>query len=332
MCHLKIKSYQCYIYFLLNLLGFSITPLIFLVYLYFNEIINHWLIFSVQIPKIYSGYFPHIKTLNIFTPLINNIVAGTIAGDFRWLITFITCVTCLSYFGYSLLNQKKTNRATCIIAVASLLMMSSAAHIPEIFRLATGSIIGLVIVFRLFERFRIFNFLVIILIFLLLTTVANVNSSNPYYPLNILNKDETRSSSISYFLGQKWSVEIVDYYERVSFDLETLSKTNCGIKYHYNGTMDSFFHVISPFKKIQIAPYATWDDLNNLRPDLNFRLKTKEANDIVLLYSLKNNELSNFVVPNNFYIYDRFSIPDIIFLPNKSSLLILAPTKCQKIK
>jgi hypothetical protein len=96
--------------------------------------------------------------------------------------------------------------------------------------------------------------------------------------------------------------------------------------------MDSFFHLISPFKKTQIAPFATWDDLNNLRPDLNFRLKTKEAIDIVLLYSFKNNELSNFVVPNNFYIYDRLSIPDIIFLPNDSSLLILVPTKCQKIK
>ena len=314
----------------IQILGFSVFPILFLSYLYFHDLIYFWSILSIQLPKIYAGYFPHVKTLQIFSPLVGTIVGGSKAGDIRWAITLVTVITCLAYLLYAVFNQNKADRRLCIISAASLTMLSSAIHIPEIFRLATGSILGLILVFSIFERFWLFKLVTFLCVFILLKTVLAVGPSNPYYPTDQLARSDSKSSHHIYFSGQKWSVEEANFYDRLSNSLERLNKKDCGIKYQYNGTMDSFFQVISPFKQIQIAPFTTWDDLNNLRPDLNFKEKIAQAEDIVLIYSLNEDDLIKHKLPDNFFIYDKFSTPNIIFLPANTTLVILAPSKCKK--
>jgi hypothetical protein len=314
----------------IQILGFSISPLIFFSYLYIQDLIYFWSLLSIQLPKIYTGYFPHVRTLQIFSPLVATIVAGTKAGDMRWIMTFTTVLVCLAYFVYSIFNQRTANRQLCILGVASLAMLSSAIHIPEIFRLATGPILGLILVFSIFERFIWFKLVAIFCIFVLIKTVLSVSPGNPNYPTDLSRQIGSQSSSLIYFSGQKWSADEVNLYERLSVGLDRLYKKDCGIKYQYNGTMDSFFQVLSPFKQMQIAPYATWDDLNNLRPDLNFKQKIEKAEDIILIYSLNEKDLINYKVPDNFFIYDKFPIPNIIFLPTNTTLIVLAPINCKK--
>lgn len=317
-------------YFGVQFLGFLVFPIIFFGYLYLYDLIYFWNILSIQLPKIFTGYFPHVKTLKIFSPLVGTIVISAMNGDIRWAITLVTISISLAYFIYSIFNQKKANRALCIIAVTSLSMLSSAIHIPDLFRLATGSILGLVLVFSIFERFLWFKLISILCIPILFKTVFAISPSNPYYPIDQLSRVDSKSSSLIYFSGQKWSEEEVNFYDQLSDSLEGLRKKGCGIKYQYNGTMDSFFQVISPFKQIQIAPFVTWDDLNNLRQDLSFKEKIALAEDIVLIYALKNDELNKFKIPENFYIYDKFTIPKIIYLPPHENLVILVPKKCNK--
>jgi hypothetical protein len=314
----------------IQILGFSIFPIIFFCYLYLNDLIYFWSLLSIQLPKIYTGYFPHVRTLQIFSPLVGTIIGGAMTGDIRWVITLLTVTVCFIYFLYSILNQSRSDRRLCIIAVAALAMLSSAIHIPEIFRLATGSILGLILVFSIFTRFWWFKLIAILGIFFLIKTVLSVSSSNPYYPTDLSVDASIEPSSLIYFSGQKWSADKVNFYNALSYSLNELDKDNCGLKYQYNGTMDSFFQVLSPFKQIQIAPFTTWDNLNNLRPDLKFKEKITQAEDIVLIYSLNKEDLISYKVPDNFFIYQKLSIPNIIFLPANSTLVILAPIKCKK--
>jgi hypothetical protein len=160
-------------------------------------------------------------------------------------------------------------------------------------------------------------------------TFLTLNTGNYFYPSSDLKKNVFTVNSIEYFKGQKWPIKTIHYYENIDEDLKNIFILNCGIQYHYNDSTDSFLQIISPFRQYQIAPYATGDFFNDLRPDLDFKSKITQASDILIFKSLLDSDLANYKIPLGFYAYAKYSTPPNFFWPLNQSLLILIPNLCK---
>jgi hypothetical protein len=325
----KLKYIKLNIY---KIIGFLIPIFIFITYLIISGNYDFWKIVSFDIPKAFTRYFPHVKTINAFTPLIKTTYYSVLLGEIRWIVTALYLTASLIYIFLYYLNYKQfKNKQILIISITSLLMTTSSIHIPEIFRLASGSVMGLVVLYYLLYKMRILFFIVFIIInYKLFITEFVPNSSNPYnnYPYT----QEYSLYKNNLFKYQKWDVKTVNYYDEISSTFKAIGNLNCNYLYQYNDTMDNYLQILSPFTQKQLMPHAATDDFNILRPDLNYKELINEASNILILRSVDSANLVNVTPSPNFYIYRSIEIPNFIWLPKDHTLLFELPNKCMSIK
>jgi len=322
---LKLKIYL--------LIGLMLPIIIFLIYLLTYNLVEYWHKLSWEVPKIFSamlapGAAGLIKGLIKF---LYKLIHSFLLLDFRWTFFFLLLSVNFFILITKLAKKKKFFKTPGLnfILISSLLGISNSLHIPEIFRLATMSSVGVITLFIFLDRYKYLNVTFFLFAYTLGTTSLTLNTGNYFYPSSDLKKNAFSVNSIEYFKGQKWPIKTIHYYENIDEDLKNIFILNCGIQYHYNDSTDSFLQIISPFRQYQIAPYATGDFFNDLRPDLDFKSKITQASDILIFKSLLDSDLANFKIPLGFYAYAKYSTPPNFFFPQNQSLLILIPNLCK---
>lgn len=315
------------------ILGLILPIAIFLIYLQVHNLLGYWHILSWELPKIYSTtVFPGTVGLGGVKKFVNNIIDNFLNLNFSW--NFFLLLFSVNFFILinKLVKNEKFFKTPCLnfILISSLAGISSSLHIPEIFRLATFSSVGVITLFIFLDRYKHLNIIFFLFAYTLGSSFLTLKTGNYFYPNKNVRKNAFSVNSISYFKGQKWPMETIGYYEAIEKDLKNISTLNCGIQYHFNNTADALLQVISPFRQHQISPYGTSDFFNNLRPDLDFRSKIVRAKDILFFITHPTNDFANFKANSGFYVYSKYVVPTNFFMQDPNlSLLILIPNSCK---
>ena len=285
-------------------------------------------------PAIYADEsFSSIKSF-IFHVLLKEIYTGYRHGDVRWILTSLILMANLWIFLLTLTGSRKvyiTSHAAKI-TFACLVLLSSSLHLAEIFRIATGSAVGLISLFALLEannNKRVKTFFIFFALWLGLTATYG-NRGNYFFPnWGVVTNAQLVTRPVVLY-GQRWSPATLDYYENVQSTLETLQKLPCSIQYQVNNTRDSLLKVISPIPQLQIAPFESISQVAALRSDLYSRDAIYDGVRFVVFNSVDKNHYELTSAPSNFLLYKHFPIPEQYFMPHQQELLIYLSKVCVK--
>lgn len=319
---------------------------IFFIYLAWHDLLPYWWLHSWRLPAIYAKEsFPHMTGIRFFSPLAHEMRNGFRILDWRWILVFAVVAANIGvsifsgvialrdrFFGDGVQGNGCNTHDYLKVAIASLLMLTSALHAPDIFRLATGIMIGCIILYTLMDRLKLANvFFAVVVLALGVTFKTGMH----FFPTKAMLAVEDSVRSPSYFKGQYWPPAVTDYYQNIERDLIAIKNAGCGVHYQYNGTIDAFLLVVSPFEKFHFSAWATKNaSINGLRQDLDFKAKIAAAQDIVIVDSIDHSELGRFYPPDGFFLYSQYTIPannwtwPDRFGKRNAELLILVPTKC----
>lgn len=316
--------------FILTCAGIAIPILCFFSYLFGMDLFSSWTLLAYQVPKIaIDEDFPGFKEF-IFKDILSKILTGFRHGDPRWILMGFSILANI-YIGISYITGRKKSYITSSllkISLAALLLLSSSLHMANIFRLATGSAVGLIGLYALLISHKKERLFFIVSTIWLTLTIGLGNRENMFLPTIDYIKKSRQIEDISLFQGQLWEPIAIDYYHNIEKDLVAISKLSCGIKYQYNNTIDSFFPIISPLKQLQIAPYKTSKRMDALRPELNFSHEIDSGTSIAILDFVPKGGDSKFVSLNKYTIFSRHTVPSAYFIKENQELLLMVPTYC----
>lgn len=314
--------------------GFLLPILIFLIYLSHYDLLFYWYKLSWQLPKIYIfEMFPDVSKFGGFYALFSLckfMIQSTLKFDFRWIIfSLITLLNLIIIFSFTLKKNFYFLRVELIkISFWSLALLTSSLHLFEIFRLATGSIIGIIVFFVFFEHYKKADLIFLVLSISLVFSSGKSDSGNYFFPDKSIIETAKYVDSPSFFKGQKWKPEVSTYYENIDNDLKRI-KSSCNIKFQYNGTLDAFLQVLSPFAQYQIAPFFTIKSFDALRSDLNFTEKIKKADDLIVLEAVSKEDFRKYKSHTGYFVYKSYEMPNEHFIEPGLLLLINVPKHCE---
>jgi hypothetical protein len=315
------------------LLGLAIPLLLFFGYLFANELESYWYLLSVALPKINATHhFTAMSSWGFMNRFWETVFLGSLRLDFRWILVLIMAIfnificTC-----FALRIQKNyISENTVKLALFSLALFSSALHLTEIFRIATGSIVGLIPTLIFINSRGWLKPFVVGACITLGATLIWRNDSLMFYPNTDVLRKAGYVSSPAIFAGQLWNAPNTQYYQEVDEAFAKLKKlARCNLQYHYNSTGDAFIATLSPFTPYQISPWVNAPLVDALRPDLNYQQKIAEAKDIVVLKMIPLDEVAGFSPPPGFYTFKQITVPDIHYIPSKHMLMVMVPLSCK---
>jgi hypothetical protein len=266
---------------------------------------------------------------NPYRRLIEAAWFGVKAFNLFWLLIVSSLLCCVWVLAVSLMRGQPVNENIDKIGIAAFALLVSALHLTEIFRLATGSILGVIVLFYVLNKIKLHA-----IIFYSSAVFLALNTTNPMYGNYFFPKAEIRekATAVTYpaiFKNQRWLPEINNYYANISHDLMRLQNLKCGLKFHVNNTMDTFLHVLSPFKNYSITPFVTTDELLPLWPDIPMIKDKFKDNDIVFFQMVPFWETDLFVGPQGYFLYKVYETPNIPFIPIQQVLEIFVPKACE---
>lgn len=314
------------------LIGFFVPILIFAIYLLVNGYLLYWFKLSWLLPKIYiSDIFPDMAGFGSVLIFIKHVLTLSKNLDFRWILFASIIMTNIALVVSVLFRNGRALFTPSIIkvAAASLLLITSSLHIPEIFRLATGTIIGIITLYVILDQYKNLNTVFFFAVLTLLLTLSASNSGNYFWP----NKDVRTGTHYvitpNVFKGQKWKANAISYYQNIDLDLNKINGANCNIKFHHNYTKDAFLQVISPFEPFQLAPFGVTEHMDQLRPDLNYRKKIDGALDIIYFEMIGEKDYPLYKPKKGYFVYSSWKVPAEYFISPESILLIVIPETCK---
>lgn len=330
-------------YFLVFFAGFSFFIFLFFLYLMNNNSLSYWYKLSWLLPKIYlSEFFPHSFGFHGIINLLKSVFSKALNLDPRWILIAFVIIVNFYLFIQTLVKIIKKNQISdseCLnfkIAFASLVLLSSTLHIPEIFRFATGSIIGMLNLYRVIFFSKYTKYLLASFVIILSASFFN-NSGLIFWPSKEIISSSRDVINIRIFSGQSWPEDTIKFYSSINQDLYVLSHSDsCKINYQFNSTLDNFLVTLSPFKQFQIAPFNV-PAFDKLRPELNYRKKISDAKDIVIFRinkkiksssRLTEGDTMNFDIPKDFNVYSSYDVPKRYLYELGSELNIYAPKAC----
>jgi hypothetical protein len=238
-------------------------------------------------------------------------------------------IVCLAYVVNNRLPNYSVNIQIVKIAFLSLLLLSSSLHLSEIFRIATGSIVGIIVLFAYLDSRGFAKPFFIVMATWLAVTSTYGNRGNYFLPTweGIVNSKYVVAPQI--LSGQLWSIDTISYYQDLQKIFQEIRLLPCGIQYQKNNTKDPLLKVLSPFEQLQLAPFQVSDRMSALRPDLDAQLFISHANGIMVLENFKMNYvIDQNDLPKGFVLYTELPIPHQFFMPQNQKLLIFIPSQC----
>lgn len=330
----QIKAQDMFKQYIYMIIGLLVPISIFIFYLFKNELTEYWFILSVSLPKTYAqGQFPHMSTLKFFNPLLIELRNGLTSFDVHWISILLMLNVTIAGLIYSALNMKKCDEQRIKIiklSLASLILLVTTLHIPEVFRISTGSIIGIIVLFYWLKIIRLEIIGFVIICGFLVFNLFRVSAGNPFYPESYEKKIATYISAPDLLMGQLWPIEKQEYYVDFQNNMNEIKKLECNIKYHYNETMDTMLYALSPFERYQLTPYLH-SLFDFLRPELDYKKKISEANEIIIFTVVSKNDVSSLKVPEGYVLFKELKTTPTQWVYKKDdSLVVLIPSKCIK--
>lgn len=315
------------------LLGLAIPLLLFFGYLFAAGLDSYWFLLSVALPKINATHhFTAMSSWGFMNRFWETALMGSLRLDFRWILVLIIAAINIFICGcFTIRAQKKyINEGTVKLALFSLTLFSTSLHLTEIFRIATGSIVGLIPALIFINSRGWLKLLVIGACITLGATLIWRNDSLMFYPNADVLRKARYISSPAIFTGQLWNTPNTQYYQEVDETFSRLKKLDgCKLQYHYNSTGDAFIATLSPFTPYQISPFANDPLVDALRPDLNYQQKIAEARDILVLKMVPLDEAAGFSPLPGFYTFQQITVPNIHYIPSKQMLMVMVPLICK---
>jgi len=328
-------------YLVSSLCGLGIIILPFIGYLEYIDAIKYWKQSAFDVPRIYAEVmFPHMRGFNIwriwtifpmFEALSKQIALGLIELEFRWMIFIIIVLINIFISLKAVFNSNFRHEQTKSIKIAmlTLLLLTTTLHLSELFRIATGSLIGILNVFIFIKRSRYLSAAAIVLAIGLLPTVfpdnagKNFSTTNYFFPTSEKRVNSEKFEGIVYFSGQLWSRALIDYYKNIEHDLNVIQKACPSVKYHHNNTHDTFLHILSPFTKYQMTPFWFFPKMNELRLDLNLSQQIESQSVLLFRTKIVPNGSMESNPPNG---YKKFNV--YIDPLTREPMYIMIPIRC----
>ena len=323
---------------MVTLLGVGVPICTFLLYLEMHQALPFWRDIAWYLPKLYAReFFPHMTGIKLLTPLMGQILHGFTHFDFRWILVAFIILSNIAIILFGLFNKKYRIQLERHIklAIFSLLLLSSSLHLAEIFRISTGSLVGIINVYYLLKLVGIHKISFIVITVILIVGMFpsgsgdSFSTTNYFFPSKeIINRSQLVSAP-PYFKEQRWEPMTQQYYQNVSSDLAKIA-TVCHIKYHYNQTYDAFLQILSPFEKLQLAPFYLSNEMEALRPDLDWKRRLQESDNLIIFKHVPTEQDNVDAVQKGFFVFKKYVTPRTNFIYAKNSLLILVPNRCQE--
>ena len=314
--------------FIFNSIGFFTPIILFICFLYLNNLLSYWLIYAWDLPRVYIKWWPHMSGPHLFDKLMATIWINSKELIVNWIVLGLSLICSVSVILRFLIQPRAVNFSVLQISIAACLLTSSALHSPEVFRLATGSSIAIIVFYHLLSKINLQMIIFSVVGTLLACNISSEASGNNFFPGNDIRLSAVQVDTPSIFQNQKWSAEIRNYYYRIATDLKDLNQRECKINYHQNQTKDTFLSVLSPFKNYSLSPFLPEEDWLPLRPDIiPVEEKTSDM-DMILFRMFSVDEVANIHPPSGYFIFKKYRTPEMIFIPSHSSLLIFVPTTC----
>ena len=322
----------------LNLiLGFFTPLVIFLIYLFYNNIFFNWKNFLI-IPNFY---------LQIYQTSLNELVTNFIfyfltESFFNFIITpqyFIISAILISnsiLIFLKILNKIDIPNNIFYFSLLSIFLCSLSLQI-EIFRLYTSIIIGLIPMFYFLDNIKDKIFKDNLLKLLLLPSIFAIFfypfGNNPVFK-KINFEQNTLQISNKKFQYLNWP-----YLKIKSINLITQISKKCDVDYLDNLTFDSIYSTVADYDRIRMLPYEKnslkesefhfyIDSLKNSKINfiekINFEIKKE---NIILLIN-ENNHIykDKKIIVSERYNVIKINESDVIGRPNV--LNIYLPKKC----
>ncbi len=293
--------------FFFLILGLSIPLIIFFIYLNLNQILLHWLNYhSISSLYLSSNYI--LVIFDFFIKLIIKSLTEVIFEPYWFLFLVIIVINmCVIFLS---LNKKKfltyENDYLIYYSVISLCAFSSAIHSLNSFRLATGSILGLISLIYFINKLKSEETKKIILLSIIIFLSLGINfkkSENNKLYISPVSYDHYINTKINFFYGLKLKK---DTWENLIFTNDLLKniKSNCNnIKYAVNFTNNSYYYLLLSdiFDTFQIKPWinekSTLDrnTMNLINPEFEKKLiQNILKNNTILITNL------SFEIPINY--------------------------------
>jgi hypothetical protein len=267
--------------------------------------------------------------------MLDQIHFAVFSGEPRWIFFLLILLINTVIFFRGLFNTTylRTHLTSVKVSLLSLLLLSSALHLPEVFRLATGSAIGIINIYTFIKTDKYRTFIAIASLLLLIPSAFpsqpgyKFSSTNYFFPSREQRINAVPVSTPIDLNGQRWPAAIADFYLNFAADLKKIEKYCPNIRYHHNNTHDGFLHVVSPFKKYQFAPFWFFPEMNNLRPDYALEDKIASDGDIVLFRaSVITGQQQKLLIPTKYYLWKTYS--SVLSAPQDGAVQILLPNGC----
>ena len=315
------------------LVGVCFPLTLFFVYLLSHQLLGYWYIDAVLLPQAYARQLMGNGIWGSVMHMLSYFSFGLKVFDARLILISLTILTsvltcCAVLLGIGWLRD----RWDCFMAgLFSLLLLSSSLHLTELFRLATGMVVGVPLLYFVANRYKVATLLFLGFLVVSGWTIIS-NPHNDWFPTTEQRYDSYKGLKPSVFVGQRWPKKTFDYYQEVQNDLLTLQKRGCGIQFHVNDTEDAFLATISPFNAFQMAPFGRGlanspiPLFDELRPEFNFQEKIHSPDGLAIL-TFADRKVTNFEPPKGYFIFSSYRAPKATFIP-EGKLLILAPLAC----
>jgi hypothetical protein len=326
---------------------------IFFLYLLFNNLIDLWFIQSFKTWTIftYKNYHQSIdETLGFFNyfilikDLLIKLGSSFFNFELKWGFYCLLLVFNIFFLVDVIFFKKKFQQEykLILISLISIMLFSQSIHINSIFRLSTGSIIGIiplsVYLVDLSKKISLsFKKIIFFIFFIILIFFARSEFIRSYenYKVVINFNKKLLEPMISILKYQRFPVQVVYFYEKFNSEIHRIHSLY-EINYSFNFSDNPLLPIISKTKNTQISSYynlsglsksSDFVNLYKYYPDLNPQeILKKNPNNIILFVMVKNKkEVVNFKekkIFENFFIFSELNYP---LNETNSILLILLP-------
>jgi hypothetical protein len=326
------------------LLAFGLLILSFFLAVIYYDLAHFWYQTSVLMPQTMAKMFlvggVQDGLTNLTAYFVNGAKGTEGARAFLLSLMAASCVA-VTIFSLTIFKSKKgiyfsKIKNLTLVSLISLMLLSSAIHLIDLFRLATGFSMAIILIYVIAEKLKIENFVFGLVAWLFANSLSG-GHGNGFYVGNAQRSTAGESSQIAMFAGQRWPKNVTDFYERFDSDIKKIKINQCQIKFFKNKTHDAFLAVLTGFDQYQLAPYghsvfnfSTNEFFDAMRPDLNFNRKINNGDqDIILIDQVEFSKTNEYIPPTGFYVAKSYVTPPSHFFKKNSSTLLVIPMSCQ---
>jgi len=325
------KSWRELVFEVFAVWGGLLLPLaLFFLFLWRGGLIGYWYTTSVELPRLYVSALMPYGILGAVAKLAQFFVLEFLRFNprvifFALILGASVVVTRLFFIATGFLRSSAN---LVLMGAFSILLLSAALHGNEIFRLATSVAVGAGLVYWVASLRRFENLLFVASSFLLLVSLGRGGDGNYFLPSRTQMGNSVVVETPVEFRGQKWALEVQEFYQSLDRDMRTLKMEECGVRFFQNTTHDAFISALSPFSSYQVAPFGNGPGWERLRPEFDVQKRVAEDKDIALFLKVSLVSASDYLPPPGYAVARRYVMPKVVFFEQGDTLLIVVPEIC----